>query len=226
MKILFTLALSIFLSAGLLSQEERSLSPFEHVHVATGIKTTLVSGPEPRLILEVENANYEDVETSVSGGKLTIKFKSGLKKLSKNKKAKVTLFYQDLDMIEVTSGGMIDAENTITSDEIDLHCSSGGMIKLELDGREVDVDLSSGALVTLSGEAKELEVEVSSGALLDAEGLKGMDVEVDVSSAGVVKVFATESLDAEASSAGSVQYKGNPVKVRSQTSSAGSINEM
>jgi hypothetical protein len=48
---------------------------------------------------------------------------------------------------------------------------------------------------------------------------------VEASSAGSVKVSASEELDAHASSGGSIRYRGNPDKSVTNSSSGGSVRK-
>lgn len=66
---------------------------------------------------------------------------------------------------------------------------------------------------------------VSSAGKLDAYDLVSRKCNVSVSSAGHAKINVVEELDAEASSAGSITYTGDPKEIRIEKSSAGSVSK-
>lgn len=105
-----------------------------------------------------------------------------------------------------------------------MSASIAGDIKLEVFARENKADLNSPGDMTLSGEAEILEADLSSAGELNAYNLSVKDANVSVSSAGDADVFITELLKVRASSAGDINYKGDPRQVDTQSSSAGGIH--
>jgi hypothetical protein len=87
------------------------------------------------------------------------------------------------------------------------------------------VDISSSGDVTLKGESDVLEADLSSAGNLNAAELKVREAEVNVSSAGDADVNVSEKLQARASSAGDINYTGNPKYLDAHSSSAGSIHK-
>ncbi len=104
-----------------------------------------------------------------------------------------------------------------------ISASSAGDIKLEVYARRIDTNISSSGDITLDGEAEVLEADLSSAGDLNAYNLRVKEADVSVSSAGGADIYVTEKLVARASSAGNINYKGNPENVNVHTSSAGSI---
>src|SRR5664280_682384 len=70
-----------------------------------------------------------------------------------------------------------------------------------------------------------LELDASSAGDLYAYNLKAREADVSASSAGDADVFVTEKLTARASSAGDVNYKGDPKYIDAHASSAGGIHK-
>ena len=79
--------------------------------------------------------------------------------------------------------------------------------------------------MTLSGETDMLKADLSSAGDLNAYELKTRETDVSVSSAGDADVYATEKITARASSAGDVNYKGDPKYVDAHASSAGGVHK-
>jgi putative autotransporter adhesin-like protein len=113
----------------------------------------------------------------------------------------------------------------VKSDRIDLSASSAGDIKLEIYAKEIEINISSSGDMTLSGETDVLKVDLSSAGDLNAYDLVAREANISVSSAGDADINVSEKLTARASSAGDINYKGNPKYVDSHSSSAGSIHK-
>jgi hypothetical protein len=89
----------------------------------------------------------------------------------------------------------------------------------------LDVDVSSAGKVVLRGNAAEQVIDVSSAGDYDAHDLISEIVDIHVSSAGSVILKVNNELKANASSAGSIKYRGEPLKVNVHSSSGGSIKK-
>ena len=81
-----------------------------------------------------------------------------------------------------------------------------------MEATKIDADASSGAQIIIEGSANTLNIDASSGASYNGVRLKAKDVDADVSSGASISVWATERIEADASSGGSIRYKGNPTE--------------
>ena len=208
------LLLALFLG-GLLSfsnAQTRSLDKFSSIRVCGGIKVNLTQGSIPSAKIEMIQGDIDDLVLMVKGDQLVIEFKSKKNGFwgPKSRKATIDLTYTVLDEISACAGANVLSDKVIKANDFDADASSGASIKIGLDADNIDVDVSSGANITLRGNVGSIDVEASSGASYHGLELSAEEVNVDVSSGASAKVWATKSLDAEASSGGSVRYKGNP----------------
>lgn len=87
-------------------------------------------------------------------------------------------------------------------------------------------DASSAGTMTLSGSADSLDAGASSGGIIESYSLTAREVTATASSAGIVQACAEGKLTARASSAGKVQYKGSPVNIDKDESSAGTVQRI
>ena len=110
------------------------------------------------------------------------------------------------------------------TDNIKLSATSAGDIKLELYAREIKVDINSSGDITLTGEADLLDADLSSAGDLNAYELKVREADISVSSAGDADITVSERITARASSAGDINYRGNPKYVDAHSSSAGGVH--
>lgn len=230
MKALF-IVFSLFLFSSINAQEERQLQSFESLDVAGGIYVTLIKSNENKAVIKMISGDENSVlVTDVINGELDIQFEKKKKYNwnTGNRKAEIDLYYRSLDGIEVSAGAKVYGDETLDAKNLELDASSGGSIKLYIDVADLEVDVSSGASISLDGNAINSEVDVSSGASYRGSGLQTESTKVSASSGASAKVWANKRINADASSGGSVKYKGEPkdVDIDAGKYSGGSVRKI
>ncbi|MEN8191616.1 MAG: head GIN domain-containing protein [Bacteroidota bacterium] len=123
----------------------------------------------------------------------------------------------------INNVGNIKAEITVKELE---GLDASGACKIYIEGINTDsfeLDMSGACKGELIGETKKLEVDISGASSLDAKDLRAEKVEVDISGASNAQVYASSSLEAEASGASSITFYGDPEKVETDVSGASNI---
>jgi hypothetical protein len=92
-----------------------------------------------------------------------------------------------------------------------------------VDAESFDVDLSGAANLVMSGTCHQLHADVSGAAKLDTADLRATDVSVDCSGAANAVVWASETVEGDASGAAKIEYSGNPTKVAVELSGMGTL---
>ncbi|MBT8220204.1 MAG: DUF2807 domain-containing protein [Bacteroidia bacterium] len=221
---------SLLLTGSLLAQDDtRSFDDFVRLSVSTSVKVELIQSSSNKAEIWIEDGELEDLYTDQSGERLKIYWKSNDWGNKWNKrKARIKLYYSDLEAIQVSAGGRVEGSETIRAEDFDVNASSGGGVDISLSADRVDADVSSGGWVEVEGSTDRLNVDASSGGSFKGADLKAKRVIADASSGGNARVWATESIEAEASSGGNVRYKGNPTKkdISSSKWSGGAVRAM
>ena len=202
--------------------QTRSLPDFSKVSVGEAISLVLIPGSKNEAVLKVRNIDLDDVETNVSGGRLKIGLKGNR---HNNINVVVTLTYKSINALSISSAADVVTKGPIKSASLDIAVSSAADAELDIIAQEIDVEVSSSGDLTLSGRTNTQSVSVSSAGDYDGYDLDCAEVYVRASSAGSARVNATTKIDARASSAGSVNYKGDPDKVYVSSSSGGDIHK-
>lgn len=224
MKNLVVILLMTFSIAALAQEtQQRNVGSFSGVKVAEGIDVYLKKGEKESVRVEVTGTKAENVITEVSGSYLKVHMASG--NFRGRIQAKVYVTYVSLEKLSASSAGNIFSEDNIRSREMEIQCSSAGNIEVNLDCEEVEVSASSAGQVELQGKAKSLTADASSAGQIDAYDLEADEVSAEVSSGASMKVNVRSSLNANASSGGSIRYRGNPGKSFTNSSSGGSVKK-
>ena len=221
--IVIILTMSGMLSAFAQQSETRNIGPFSGVKASEGIDVYLKSGDKEAVKVEVSGSvTLSDVLTEISGSYLKIHMKEGN---HRNIDVKVYVTYVKLDKLSASSAGSIYSDGKIKSGSMEISASSAGVIEIAVESDELSASSSSAGDIEITGKVRSLVAESSSAGQIDADELEAESVEVEASSGGSAKVFVTKKLDANASSGGSVRYRGNPEKSNTESSSGGSVKK-
>jgi hypothetical protein len=216
MKKLFSslLALTIFFSLALGQEvvsgentQKRNIGSFHAVKTSAGIQVILTKGSKEELAVTASDADLVDkIKTVVSNGVLRISRENDNWRFwekRRNWKVVVYVSYTQLDGLEASSGGSIQAKS------------------VNLD--KLTADVSSGGTITLSGSANALSIDGSSGGIFRGYDLAVTNCKADVSSGAGVQVTVNKEISAEASSGGYVRFKGDGLIRNINVSSGGSV---
>lgn len=201
---------------------ERTPLQASGVKVSTGIDVYLSQGNKPGLAVETDENLHEYIITEVNNGILNVYTDVNIRD-AEMRKVYITL--KEINRISATSAGDIIGESPVETDNLTITASSAGDIKLEVYADEIEANISSSGDVTLTGEAEKLEADLNSAGDLNAYNLRVKEADISVSSAGGADIYVTEKLVARASSAGDINYKGDPKYVNAHSSSAGGIRK-
>ncbi|MCF8380197.1 MAG: DUF2807 domain-containing protein [Bacteroidales bacterium] len=202
--------------------EMRTVKDFHGIDAAAGLKVFVEFGEMSNEVEVLADENlHEYIECYVEGGILKIKTSKNIRNAESKE---IYVKAGDIDHLEASSASRIIGIETLKTSELFIEVSSAGNMEVDLIAEDIDVEVSSSGNADLSGEAENMRVNVSSAGDLNAFSLKVRNCNIDVSSAGNASVFVYGELIADASSAGSIKYQGNPQTKSLNKSSAGSIS--
>ena len=202
-------------------KKERPAGNFSGVHVSSGVDAYITQGDNTSVTVEADENLHEYIITEVKGDILYIYTEANILE-SEMKRVHVTM--KNINSLTTSSAGDVIGVSPIKTDELELNASSAGDIKIEVYAKNIKAKGSSSGDITLNGEADMLDVDLSSAGDLNAYNLKVKEADVTVSSAGDADIYVTDKLTARASSAGDINYKGDPKYIDAHSSSAGDIN--
>jgi hypothetical protein len=200
---------------------ERKTDSFTGLKVSSGIDVYLKQGNNEAVSVEADENLHEYILTEVRNGVLNVYSDYNIRD-AERKRVYVTM--KEVNSVKTTSAGDVYGESPINSDKLELSASSAGDIKLEVNAKSIDVDISSSGDMYLTGETDILRADLSSAGDLKAYDLRARVADISVSSAGDADVNVSERITARASSAGDINYKGDPKYVDAHSSSAGGIH--
>jgi hypothetical protein len=202
--------------------KERKVESFTGVRVSSAIDLYLKQGDNESMSVEADENLHEYIITEVKGGVLNVYADANIRDAEKRI---VYVTMKEVNSVKTTSAGDVVGQTPVKTDRLELSTSSAGDIKLEVYAREIDLNISSSGVITLTGEAEKLNGDLSSAGDLNAYELLVKEADLSASSAGNADINVSERIRARASSAGDINYSGNPKYVDAHSSSAGSIRK-
>ncbi len=220
--VIISFSLVAYISA---DPETRTVDKFNSVDISGSYDVTLVESDKHMVEIEMIKGDIDRCDIYVKGGTLYLKYKKNGFKWSNNDKARVTIHYSKIKGLDMSAGAKAKTDGAIAAESFTLDVSSGASATIEVDANMLEVDLSSGSRAKVSGTVDTQKVDASSGAAFQAKRLESKKASVDVSSGAAANIWVTEEITAEASSGGSIKYKGEPEKknIESSKYSGGSI---
>ncbi|GGG48448.1 DUF4252 domain-containing protein [Epilithonimonas arachidiradicis] len=211
----------------------RDVPAFNGIETSSGVDVEFSQSPKQSVVVKVEPEKQQYVITEVENGVLKIFVRNkGVKNLNFNS-LKVIVSGPKLSRLVTKSGSSFKAVTPVNETNFAASCTSGSQVsgdfkistntalevssgvnvKMNLETKSLALEASSGSSIKLAGKADSGVYSASSGSSISANDFVTKSAVVDASSGANVKINTTESLTASASSASSIQYRGNPSKV-------------
>ncbi len=208
---------------GNITTKERSITEdFKGIDVSNGIDVTVEQSDKIYVSVETDDNLQHVIVTKVVNGILRIESSESF---NSTETPKVTVKMPIINSLESGSGSRITSVNTLVSENLDVNSSSGSEININVEADAITLDSSSGSNIKAHGKALRAETSSSSGSVIEAGELMANEVISHSSSGSSTDVHPIVSLNAKASSGGSVGYHKVPKTITKEESSGGSVRE-
>lgn len=179
-----------------------------------------------KLVVYIENPQLEAVQVT-SSGKVILKNRLKSRRFDVSVSSaggfEGNVITDNLEM-RSSSSGSLEGDFRVAN-KVTLEVSSAAHFSGTVEANTLSMEVSSSGKATVHGAVSKAEVAVSSSGKVDAENLKIADLKASASSSGKGVFTVSGSLDASASSLGSLVYYGDAKVIRSNTSSSGKISK-
>jgi hypothetical protein len=207
------------------SKETRDVKDFKKVSFGVAGDLFIKIGPEFRLTIEGDKRTLDEIETVVSGDRLTIRKENWRFSFNDNNRVTINLTMPGLEGVGVSGSGKAQIMDKIVADKLSLSVSgSGKLITAELNADDLNCGISgSGDIILDSGGSVDNgDISISGSGSFSGEGVEIDHLNVSISGSGNCHCRAGDSLDAHISGSGNVTYAGNP-KVNARVSGSGHV---
>jgi Putative auto-transporter adhesin, head GIN domain len=221
----------LLLTASLVTaaQSQTAIQPFQILRAYGPFRITLVESDRERIEVSYQGIDKEEVVIDADDGILDMRFRSkhywdnwNSSGNHKNRNVSVTVYFKQLNEIEVKAGASVTSEATLSSTSLRLVASMGAEMRLDVKTKELELDSSMGSDVTLSGTTATLEINSKMGSTVKAIRLTSDKVRVKAYMGSDVTVYASQELDASAGFGAVINFGGEP-SVRNTDHSFGGV---
>lgn len=203
-------------------QITKNLGDFDSVKVFDKLHVKLVPSSENKIV--IKGARESEVEVVNKQGLL--KLRMPFPKLLSGDDLDITLYYNNIELIDVNEGAMVSSTDPIKATAFKVSAQEGGKINVDLDVDKLKVSSVSGGEITLTGKASNQDASLGAGGFLLASKLATSQTTVSVSAGGKADVNASTLVEAKVSAGGSIYIYGKPKQINQKTVFGGKIEEV
>lgn len=183
--------------------ESREISGITSISLEGSANVNVQFGLNESLTITGEDNIISLIETNVKNHQLTIKTKP-LMTYSATKPVQIHVTVTSLKGISISGSGNIDVSG--------------------YSGDALAVALPGSGNISLVGSANDIRLDLGGSGNIMADQLKAKTATVVLSGSGNIKVYASDSLKANISGSGDIQYQGNPSKIDKVVTGSGNIH--
>lgn len=207
--------------------EVRTVSgTFNAIKVSGGIDLYLSQSNEEAVAISASEDKYKaGIKTVVENGTLRIYYDGDKLFSMRNKKLRAYVSFKDLEKLEASGACDVVVAGELKVDALEMQLSGASDFKGKVNLSSLKLDLSGASDVKIEGTATIVNIE-SSG----ASDVKGYDLVSDIctakaSGASDVNITVNKELNAHASGASDIHYKGDAVIKEMHSSGASSVGK-
>ena len=205
--------------------QNRDISGFSGVDVSGAIHVYVKQDSAFSVKIETDENLQEYVLASEDHGILHIR-REGNTRLDATGKIKVYVSAPVFNSLAASGACEIVGENQLmATGDIDIDVSGASNARLNMKAPKITAGMSGASHLALKGETRDFYIKGSGVSHAQSFDLLSENAYVDVSGASSAEVFASVTLDADASGASDIRYKG-VAKATAQKSGGASITKV
>ena len=199
---------------------------FHAINVSNAFDVYLTQGKEEAVAVSASEQKFKDkIKVEVKDGVLNIRFENGLHFNSGKMKLKAYISFINIDKLVASGACDVFVLETLKADKLDINLSGATDLKGKLDIKDLSVDISGASDMKVSGNASNLNVEASGASDFKGYDFTTNDCTAKASGASSVQITVKETLNAHATGASDIHYKGEARIHEMKSSGASSISK-
>jgi hypothetical protein len=204
----------------------REVGEFHSVDVSSAIDLQLSQGNENSVAVSAPgDQNRDGIKTVVKNGVLRIWYEQ--KNWFKGSGRKIRAYVSIKNPRKISASGACDVtvNGELKSEELFIDLSGASDFKGAVNTGSLKVDLSGASDVTMSGKAGNMSIETSGASHFKGYDLQADNCRINASGASDIKITVNKVLNAEASGATNIDYRGSGMIGDIKTSGASNIRK-
>ena len=206
----------------------RNVKGFHSIHVSNAIDLYLSQSNEEAVAVSASEEKYRDkIITEVDNGVLKIYLGKDSWKFWKNgnKKLKAYVSFKTLNGLHASGASDVQVNGVIKSDRLDLRLSGASDFRGTIEVNTFNIDQSGASDAEVRGSATAIRAEASGASKMKGYDLRTENCNARASGASDIRVTCNKELNAHASGASGIYYKGSAVIREVRSSGASSVSK-
>jgi len=191
-----------------LVEKKIDVKPFSEIEVSGYFNVNLVESNDYRLEIETKEDIHDNIGIDVKEKILIITLKDDNFKF----KNKIYLTIYCKKFSKFTSNGMINLHTEESFKLGDVAIETNGVTKahIELEAENLDVEVNGTGKIHLFGNSKNAKYTINGAGSINAYNMSVKNCNVEISGAGIAKIYVFDKLNATLTGVSKVYYKGEP----------------
>jgi hypothetical protein len=206
--------------------ELRKVGDFEGVEVSSAIELFLTQGSENTVAVSAPgDANRAGIKTEVKRGILHIWYENKNWFKGNGRKIRAYVSAKSFRFVGASGACDINIEGELKSEELVIRLSGASDFRGAVRTENLKIDLSGASDIVIKGSTSNLSIDASGASHFKGFDLVTDNCKVDASGATDVKITVNKVLNADASGATNIDYKGTGMVGDLRTSGASNIRK-
>lgn len=206
---------------GPLQEDEKQFSivDFDRLEMGSAFIIDVEQGDFFSVEARGDRRNIDDLKVYKDGNTLVIRYDDNH---NRHHDTFITITMPSLRAANFSGASNSRVSGFTDMEELDFYLSGASLSQLDVEAEEINVVLSGASNLTLTGYGVELNSEISGASVMNSFNYTVSEAKVSVSGSSKAHVYADDELEAIASGASVIYYKGEP-NVNSSVSGASSV---
>jgi putative autotransporter adhesin-like protein len=206
--------------------EVRNVGSFSAIKASGGIDIYLSQSDNNAIAVSASEDKYRDaIKTEVRNGVLNISFNGSAVRFGSNLRLRAYVSFKTLESLDGSGACDFIINGGFKGSSLKIKLSGACDVKGNIDFDNVDLSLSGASTLKVNGNVKNIKISASGASDVKNYDLVTDNCIADISGASDIKITVNQSLNAKASGASSLYYKGNPEKKDVSSSGASSVSQ-
>jgi len=208
---------------GPIQHDEKSFDvvDFDRLEMGDALHIEVEQGSAFSVHAEGDYRNLNDLEVYKSGTTLVVRYDDNS---NRRHETYITITMPTLNGVNFSGASFSTISGFESDQDLDFILSGASVSQLDAGYRQINLVVSGASDLVLRGLGDELQADVSGASVLSAFDYPVREATIRATGASQGKVTVTDELNATASGASSVLYRGNP-SVTSSTSGSSTVRE-
>lgn len=203
--------------------EIRFVEKFDAIDVSGNISLDILQADTQSVVISTYPSYLSSVTTTVENGTLYIGSNNS-NNISRSNPIKIALTTNSLNEITARGACKINTENKFKTDSLNILLQGASNADLNVDvSSKLEIRMEGASKIHLEGVCQTMRIEAYGASKINSENLITKYADVEVAGASFAKVYASESINADALGASKISCIGSPKIVNKKTHIGSSI---